>query len=155
MKNITPCLWFDRDVEEAAAFYTAIFPNSRVDMVTRHAEGAAGPAVTLMTFHLDGQAFMAFSAKSRYAFSPSFSLVVDCKDQEEIDYYWAKLSEGGKEEQCGWLRDKFGVAWQIVPAVLFDMLEMGDDAARDRVRQAFYQMVKYDIAALEKAYNAK
>jgi len=151
--NVTPCLWFDRQAEEAAKFYTSVFPNSRIGRVTRYGEGAPLPAGTVLTvsFELDGKEFTALNGGPLFKFSPAVSFVVHCKDQREVDYYWDHLVEGGKPSQCGWLDDKFGLSWQVVPTVLFDLLD-GQDAARaQRATAAMMKMIKLDVATLERA----
>ena len=156
MNRIGPCLWFDSQAEEAAAFYTAIFKNSRIIQTTRYLEGAPRPAGSVLTvrFVLDGQDFLALNGGPQYTFSPAISFVVYCDTQAEIDDYWAKLTVGGQEVQCGWLTDKFGVSWQIVPNSFMAMLDDPDTAAAQRAFTAMMQMTKLDISALEQAFNA-
>ena len=155
MQKITPCLWFDNQAEEAMNFYVSIFKNSKVLSVNRYGEGASMPKGTVMTanFELDGQAFTALNGGSMFKFSPAISFVVRCATQTEVDDYWAKLSAGGKENQCAWLDDKFGVSWQIVPDVLIEFLSDPDPAKAGRVMQAMMQMTKIDIAVLKQAYE--
>jgi len=155
MQKITPFLWYSKDAEQAAAFYTAIFPDSRVTrVVTMPAESPSGPpgSVTLVDFELFGQAFVAMAAGPLDAFNHAVSFVVNCEDQAELDRYWNALLAGGKSEQCGWLRDRFGLSWQIVPMVLADMMADPDRAKATRAADAMLKMVKIDIAALEAAF---
>lgn len=159
MPRIAPCLWFDNDAEQAADFYVGIFPNSRIVQVLRFGEAGheihGRPAGSVMTvdFELDGQPFTALNGGPMFKINEAISLQVDCATQAEVDHYWDKLSAGGdpQAQQCGWLKDKFGVSWQIVPTVLRRLL--ASDAARfERVMQALLEMKKLDIAALERAY---
>lgn len=151
--KITPCLWFDNQAEEAARFYTSVFANSRIGKTLRYGEGAPLPAGTVLTiaFELDGQEFTALNGGPHFKFSPAVSFVVHCRNQQEVDEYWDKLCDGGKPNQCGWLDDKFGVSWQIVPIVLPEMIADKDSAKAQRVTQAMMKMVKLDIATLERA----
>jgi predicted 3-demethylubiquinone-9 3-methyltransferase (glyoxalase superfamily) len=154
IQKITPFLWFDRQAEEAAAFYTSIFKNSKVQSVSRYGEGGPGPKGTAMTvsFELEGLQFTALNGGPHFHFTEAISFVVKCETQEEIDELWAKLTDGGQEVQCGWLKDKFGLSWQIVPTALSELL--GKDPERSqRVMQALLQMRKLDIAKLEEAYG--
>ena len=153
MQRITPFLWFDDHAEEAATFYTSIFKNSKIKGVSRYGEGAPGPTgqVMIVSFELDGQEFTALNGGPKFPFTEAISLVVNCKDQKEVDYYWDKLTEGGQEVQCGWLKDKFGLSWQIVPTIIPEVMSDADPAKRDRVMQAVLKMVKPDIAAIERA----
>jgi predicted 3-demethylubiquinone-9 3-methyltransferase (glyoxalase superfamily) len=159
MQRITPCLWFDDNAEEAAKFYVSIFPNSRIGTVTRYGDAGAKasgrPKGTVMTvtFRLDGQEFMALNGGPVFSFSPAISFIVNCKTQKELDRFWNKLSAGGKEVECGWLTDKYGVSWQIVPAVLGKMMQNKDAKKTERVMSALLQMKKLDIAALQQAYR--
>jgi len=155
MQKITPCLWFDHQAEEAMNFYVSIFKNSKVLSVNRYGESAPMPKGTVMTasFELDGQAFTALNGGPMFKFSPAISFVVHCATQAEVDDYWAKLSAGGKENQCAWLDDKFGVSWQIVPDVLIEFLSDPDPVKAGRVMQAMMQMTKIDMAALQQAYE--
>jgi predicted 3-demethylubiquinone-9 3-methyltransferase (glyoxalase superfamily) len=160
MHTITPCLWFDDQAEEAAAFYTAIFRNSKIVKVARY--GKAGreihgrPAGSVMTvaFELDGQTFTALNGGPVFKFNEAISLQVMCETQDEVDYYWAKLSQGGDEkaQQCGWLKDKYGVSWQVVPRVLIEMVGDPESEKSQRAMTAMLQMKKIDIAALKRAY---
>ena len=154
MQKITPFLWFDGKAEEAAAFYTSIFKNSKTGTVNRYGEHGPGPkgSVMIATFHLDGQEFIALNGGPQFKFSPAISFVVNCDTQEEVDNFWEKLSDGGQKMQCGWLQDKFGVSWQIVPERLGELMSDDDDEKSGRVMQAMMKMVKIDIAQLERAY---
>jgi len=155
MQKITPFLWFDHQAEEAMNFYVSIFKNSKVLSVNRYGDAGPGPKGTVLTanFELDGQVFTALNGGPMYKFSPAISFVVHCETQEEVDEYWEKLSEGGKENQCAWLDDKFGVSWQIVPNVLIELLSDPDPVKAGRVMQAMLQMKKIDIAGLRRAYE--
>ena len=155
MQKITPFLWFDNQAEEAMNFYVSIFKNSRILGVNRYGDGAPAPKGIVMTayFELDGQEFTALNGGPMYRFSPAISFVVHCETQAEVDEYWAKLSAGGKENQCAWLDDKFGVSWQIVPNVLIELLSDPDPAKAGRVMQAMMQMTKIDIEKLKQAYE--
>ncbi len=161
MQKITPFLWFDDNAEEAVKFYTSIFKNSKIGKIARYdkaGEKAAGrPAGSVMTieFQLEGQEFVALNGGPHFKFTEAISFVVNCQTQEEIDYYWEKLSEGGKEVQCGWLKDKFGLSWQIVPTVLGELLSDKDAAKSQRVMQAMLKMVKLDIEKLKEAAEGK
>jgi predicted 3-demethylubiquinone-9 3-methyltransferase (glyoxalase superfamily) len=162
MQKITPFLWFDNQDEEAVKFYTAIFKNSKVEKITRYgesAEKAAGrPAGSVMTveFELEGQKFTALNGGPVFKFNESISFVANCKTQEEVDYFWEKLTaDGGQEIECGWLKDKFGVSWQIVPTVLIEMLHDKDEAKAERVMKAMLQMHKLDIKTLKDACAGK
>src|ERR1700756_1648735 len=147
MQKITPFLWFDSQAEEAMKFYTSIFKNSKVGRVTRYGDAGPGPKGTVMsaTFKLDGQEFMALNGGPLFKFSPAISFYVNCKTQKEVDRLWAKLSAGGKTERCGWLTDKFGLSWQIIPSILGKLLQDKDPAKSQRVMKAMLQMNKLDI----------
>lgn len=156
MQKITPFLWFDNQAEEAANFYVSIFPNSKVKGMTHYTgeepSGRKG-AVMTVSFELDGQEFVALNGGPRFKFTEAVSFVINCETQEEIDYYWEKLTAGGGEEvQCGWLADKYGLSWQVVPSKFFDEW-VKDAAGLQRVMQVLMQMTKLDIAALQKAYD--
>jgi len=155
MQKITPFLWFDGKAEEAMNFYVSIFKNSKVVSVSRCGEGGPAPKGTAMSvkFHLDGQDFIGLNGGPHFTFSPAISFFVDCETQEEVDELWKKLSDGGKEERCGWLKDKYGLSWQIIPSVLTKMLQDKDAAKAGRVMKAMLQMVKIDIKTLERAYE--
>jgi predicted 3-demethylubiquinone-9 3-methyltransferase (glyoxalase superfamily) len=157
MQKITPFLWFDDQAEEAAHFYTSIFKNSRIYGAARYGEDTPGPAGKVMTvsFELDGQQFTALNGGPVFQFTPAISFYVNCESQEEVDYYWNRLSEGGHEEQCGWLKDKYGVSWQIVPSVLGELMSDPDPEKSYRVTQAMLKMVKLDIAELRRAYEGR
>jgi predicted 3-demethylubiquinone-9 3-methyltransferase (glyoxalase superfamily) len=153
-QKITPNLWFDTEAEEAANFYTSIFNDSRIVKVMRYGEAGPRPAgmVLTVTFQLEGQEFTALNGGPEFTFNEAISLLVNCESQEEVDELWEKLSEGGEEGPCGWLKDKFGVSWQIIPTVLDEMLQDEDAGKANRVMEAMLQMGKIDIAGLEKAY---
>jgi len=154
MPKITPFLWFDNSAEQAAQFYTSIFRNSKILQTSRYPEGAPGPKGSVMTmkFELNGQEFIALNGGPHFKFNEAISFVVDCETQKEIDEYWEKLtSGGGKEVQCGWLKDKYGLSWQIVPAALGQLMADKDPKKAKRVMQAMMKMVKLDIEALKKA----
>jgi predicted 3-demethylubiquinone-9 3-methyltransferase (glyoxalase superfamily) len=150
------CLWFDTQAEEAANFYTGIFKDSRLGQIHRHTEAGPGPAgtVLLVEFELNGQKFSGLNGGPQHMFNEAVSIVVPCADQAEVDYYWSRLSDGGQEVACGWLKDKYGLCWQIVPTVFFEMISDSDPATVTRVTQAMFTMTKFDIAALEQAYSA-
>jgi predicted 3-demethylubiquinone-9 3-methyltransferase (glyoxalase superfamily) len=154
MQKITPFLWFDGKAEEAMRFYVSIFKNSKVGAVTRYGDAGPGPKGTVMvvTFQLDGQEFIALNGGPQFTFSPAISFVVNCETQEEVDAFWEKLSEGGEKLQCGWLRDKYGLSWQIVPTVLGEMMQDKDAEKSQRVMKAMLQMNKLDIERLKQAY---
>jgi len=161
MQKITPCLWFDSNAEEAVNFYTAIFKNSKIGNISRYGEAGyeihGKPAGTVLTieFELDGQAFTALNGGPVFKFNEAISFQVGCESQEEVDYYWGKLSEGvdKKAQQCGWLKDKYGVSWQIVPTVLGKMLQDKDAKKSESVMKALLRMGKIDIKNLKQAYE--
>ena len=155
MQKIVSCLWFDGKAEEAMNFYTSIFKNSKVGNVTRYGEAGPGEKGSVMTaaFEIEGQEFLALNGGPNFKFSPAISFIVQCKTQEEVDDFWAKLLVGGSPQQCGWLTDKFGVSWQIVPTILPEMLRDGDAEKTKRVMQAMLKMVKLDIKGLKQAYD--
>jgi len=159
MQKITPFLWFDNKAEEAANFYTSIFKNSRVGAVTRYDEAGAQasgmPKGTAMTvsFQLEGQGFTAINGGPHFKFTEAISFVVNCESQEEVDYYWEKLTEGGQESMCSWLKDKYGLSWQIVPSILIMLLQDKDAEKAKRVMNAMFQMKKIDIKKLQQAYE--
>ncbi|MCW3122366.1 MAG: hypothetical protein JWQ38_1858 [Flavipsychrobacter sp.] len=156
MQKITPFLWFDGNAEEAMNLYTSIFSNSKIGEIVRYPEGAPGPAGSVMTasFQLEGQEFTVLNGGPMFKFTEAISFVVHCSNQEEVDRYWEKLTaNGGEESQCGWLKDKFGLSWQIVPDVMIKMLKDADKAKSNRVMQAMMKMVKIDIATLQAAYD--
>jgi predicted 3-demethylubiquinone-9 3-methyltransferase (glyoxalase superfamily) len=150
----TTCLWFDTAGEAAAGFYTSIFKNSSIGRIARYTEAGPGTAGRVMTveFELNGQKFMALNGGPQYKFSPAISLMIPCQDQDEVDYYWSALSEGGQEVACGWVTDRYGVSWQVVPTVLADMMSDPDPEKVRRVTEAMLKMIKLDIAALQEAY---
>jgi predicted 3-demethylubiquinone-9 3-methyltransferase (glyoxalase superfamily) len=153
MTEITPCLWFDTEGEDAATFYTSVFPNSKILDIGRYGSAGPRPEGTVMTvsFELDGQEFLALNGGPDFTFSEAISFQVFCKDQEEVDAYWSKLSAGGEEGPCGWLKDKFGLSWQIVPTVLPQLLGDPDPERAQRVMAAMLKMKKIEIAELEEA----
>lgn len=155
MQKITSCLWFNNQAEEAANFYTSIFKNSKVSDISRYTEGSPGQAGTAMTvaFQLDGQEFMALNGGPEFAFTEAISFCVNCETQSEVDEFWEKLSEGGEESQCGWLKDKYGVSWQIVPTALGQLMSGGDPNKSKRVMDALLKMRKLDINVLRQAYE--
>jgi predicted 3-demethylubiquinone-9 3-methyltransferase (glyoxalase superfamily) len=159
-QRITPFLWFDDKAEEAARFYTSVFKDSKVGRMTRYDEESAKPtgrpagSVMTVEFELEGQEFVALNGGPMFKFTEAVSFVVNCESQEEVDYFWSKLLEGGEESYCGWLKDKFGLSWQIVPTVLTEMLADKDVAKAKRVMQAMLQMRKIDIPTLKKAADA-
>ena len=155
-QKITTFLWFNNNAEEAANFYCSVFKNSRILNTARYGESGAGPKGTVMTveFELDGQKFVGLNGGPQFKFTEAISLVVNCETQEEVDYYWEKLSEGGQKVECGWLKDKYGLSWQVVPNVVFELFQ-GDQEQVDRVMKAVMQMKKLDIAELEKAAEAR
>ena len=161
LQRITPCLWFDSQAEEAALFYTGIFKNSKIVSISRF--GKAGyeihgkPAGSIMTvvFELDGQAFTALNGGPMFRFNEAISLQVHCENQEEVDYYWDKLAAGGdaRAQQCGWLKDKFGLSWQVIPRELYELIQDPDPHKAERASQAMLQMKKIDIAAVRRAHG--
>ncbi|HZG13908.1 MAG TPA: VOC family protein [Candidatus Bathyarchaeia archaeon] len=155
MQKINPFLWFDGNAEEAMNFYTSIFKNSKIESVTRYGEEGPGPKGAVMsgTFQLEGQTFMALNGGPHFTFSPAISFFVNCETQHEVDELWEKLSEGGQKQRCGWLTDKFGVSWQIIPTILGEMLQDQDAGKAENVMKAMLQMDKIDIGKLQEAYN--
>ena len=156
MSKISPCLWFDGEAEEAAEFYVSLLPDSRIEHVQNNpVDGPAGKAgsVLVVDFTLAGQRFMALNGGMRFEYTHAISFKIDCDDQAEVDRLWDALSDGGAVERCGWLKDRFGVSWQIVPSVLPQLLGGSDAAGAQRAMQAMLQMVKLDITALKKAYD--
>jgi predicted 3-demethylubiquinone-9 3-methyltransferase (glyoxalase superfamily) len=160
-QKITSCLWFDDKAEEAAKFYTSIFKNSKIGKITRYDEEASQasgrPLGSVMTveFQLEGQQFLALNGGPIFKFTEAVSFIVNCEKQEEVDYFWSRLSAGGEESRCGWLKDRFGLSWQVVPIVLIEMLADKDIAKAKRVTHAMLQMDKIDIPTLKKAYDGK
>jgi predicted 3-demethylubiquinone-9 3-methyltransferase (glyoxalase superfamily) len=162
MQKITPFLWFDDQAEEAVKFYTSVFENSKVGRILRYGENAAkaagGPVGSVLTieFEIEGQKFVALNGGPQFKFNESVSFVVNCETQKEVDYFWKKLTaDGGQESACGWLKDKFGLSWQVTPTVLIDMLHDKDSANAERVMKAMLQMQKIDIEKLKAAYRGK
>jgi len=155
MQKIRPFLWFDNQAEEAMAFYTSVFANSRQGEIHRRSANEVGSTSDVMsvTFEIAGQPFMAINGGPHFKFTPAISFFVDCETQEEVDRLWNRLLEGGTPQQCGWLTDRFGVSWQIIPSVLHDLLFDADPAKAARVREAMMGMVKLDIAALQQAHR--
>jgi predicted 3-demethylubiquinone-9 3-methyltransferase (glyoxalase superfamily) len=155
MQKITPFLWFDDQAEEAMNFYVSIFKNSKVASITRYGDEGPGPKGTVMvaSFQLDGQEFLALNGGPQFTFSPAVSFVVNCETQEEVDEFWEKLSQGGAKNQCGWLQDKYGLSWQVVPTILSKLLQDKDAEKSGRVMKAMLQMTKIDINALKQAYE--
>ena len=153
MPRITPNLWFDTNGEEAAEFYVSVFPNSRITNVTRYTEAGPGPAGTVVTvdFELDGQEYTVINGGPEFNFNEAISLMVNCADQDEVDYYWSKLSEGGSEGPCGWLKDRYGLSWQVCPTELLELINDPDPGRATRAMAAMLQMKKLDIAALRAA----
>jgi predicted 3-demethylubiquinone-9 3-methyltransferase (glyoxalase superfamily) len=153
MPTITPNLWFDTQAEEAAQFYISVFPNSKITDVTYYGEAGPGPAGTVLTveFVLDGQQYIAINGGPEFPFTEAISLLVNCADQEEVDYYWAKLTDGGQEVQCGWLKDRYGLSWQVCPAGMAEALNDPDQDRAQRAMRAMLGMKKIDIAALRAA----
>jgi predicted 3-demethylubiquinone-9 3-methyltransferase (glyoxalase superfamily) len=149
--KIKPFLWFEHQAEEAARFYTTVFKRSKVGAVSRYPEGSPGPAGTVMTveFQIEGQDFVALNGGPQFKFTEAISFVIECENQKEIDYYWERLLEGGKPQQCGWLKDRYGVSWQVVPAGIDKLFSKPEKAKR--AMQAMLKMVKLDIKALENA----
>jgi predicted 3-demethylubiquinone-9 3-methyltransferase (glyoxalase superfamily) len=160
-QKITPFLWFDNQAEEAAKFYTSIFKNSKIENATRYDEEGSKvsgrPKGSLMTvpFQIEGQEFVALNGGPMFKFTEAISFIVNCETQKEVDYYWEKLSAGGEEVQCGWLKDRFGLSWQVVPTVLTEMLQDKDPQKAQRVMAAMLKMKKIEIADLKKTYDSK
>jgi predicted 3-demethylubiquinone-9 3-methyltransferase (glyoxalase superfamily) len=157
MPTITPTLWFDMNGEEAARFYTSVFPNSRIVERQHYPEGAPGPAGAVLTvaFELDGQPFVALNGGPEFTFDEAISFTIDCADQDEVDAYWAKLGDGGTESVCGWMTDRFGLSWQIVPRRLRELLADPDPEVAQRVMSAMLQMRKIEVPVLEEAAAAR
>ena len=157
MQKITPFLWFNDNAEEAMNFYVSIFKNSKIGRVTRYGDAGPGPKCTVMsaTFQLEGQEFSALNGGPQFKFTEAISFFVNCETQEEVDELWEKLSEGGRKNSCGWLKDKFGLSWQIIPTVLGQLLGDKDPTKSQRVMQAMLQMTKIDINGLKRAYEQR
>jgi predicted 3-demethylubiquinone-9 3-methyltransferase (glyoxalase superfamily) len=156
MTNITPCLWFDTQAHEAAEYYTSVFPNSRIVDVSYYGDAGPRPAGTVLTvvFELDGTRFVGLNGGPQYTFNPAISFQIACASQEEVDHYWDALTDGGTEDHCGWVQDRFGMSWQVVPKRLTELLQDPDAERAQRVMGAMLQMRKIDIAALEDAAAA-
>lgn len=152
--GFTTCLWFDGQAEEAANHYLSVFKNSKLGRIGRYNEAGPGPvgSVMVVEFEVNGQKFIALNGGPQFTFNESISFQIHCSDQDEVDYYWSRLTEGGTEVQCGWLKDKYGVSWQVVPTVLIDMISDPDPEKAKRTTEAMFAMKKFDIAALRKAY---
>ncbi|HEY4841502.1 MAG TPA: VOC family protein [Terriglobales bacterium] len=157
MQKITPFLWFDGKAEEAANFYVSIFKNSKILNLAHYGEAGPGPKGTVMlaTFQIEGQKFMALNGGPHYTFSPAISFYVDCETQAEVDELWEKLTAGGSDVQCGWLRDKFGVSWQIIPKTLIELMQDKDPVKSQRVFKAMLGMIKIDIEGLKRAHRGE
>lgn len=155
MQKITPFLWFDKEAEEAAKFYCLIFKNSKILTVARYGDAGPGPKGSVMTvqFQLDGQEFIALNGGPQFKFTEAISFSIACKDQKEIDHFWNKLSEGGQQVQCGWLKDRYGLSWQVNPSILGEMLSDRDPKRAKRVMEAMLQMKEIDIKRLKEAYD--
>ena len=156
MQKITPNLWFDTEAEDAAKFYTSIFKDSKITDVSHYGEAGPRPAdmVLTVTFEIEGQEFTAINGGPQFKFTEAISLLVNCEGQEEVDELWEKLSEGGEEGQCGWLKDKYGLSWQVVPHILLGLLQDKDSDKANKVMKAMLEMQKIDIAALQEAYDS-
>jgi len=155
MQKITPFLWFDTEAEEAAKLYTSVFKNSKIVSTTRYGDAGPGPKGSVMTvaFNLDGNDFVALNGGPQFDFTPAVSFQIDCQTQEEVDWFWDKLSAGGKPGRCGWLEDRFGVSWQVVPRALRELLQASDAKKAKRVMEAMLQMDKLEIKKLQDAYE--
>ena len=153
MPTITPNLWFDTQGEEAAEFYCSIFPNSKITKVTHYGEAGPGPAGTVLTvdFVLDGQEYTAINGGPEFTFNEAISLLINCADEDEVDYYWSKLTDGGQEAQCGWLKDRYGLSWQVCPVGLLELINDADPERSQRAMTAMFGMKKLDLAALQAA----
>jgi predicted 3-demethylubiquinone-9 3-methyltransferase (glyoxalase superfamily) len=153
MPRITPFLWFDTEAEEAAEFYCSIFPNSKITAVSHYTEAGPRPVGMVMTvsFVLDGQEYTALNGGPEFKFNEAISLMINCADQAEVDYYWEKLTDGGQEIECGWLKDRYGLAWQVCPEAMMEVLGSDDPARVDRAMRAMFTMKKLDLAALQAA----
>jgi predicted 3-demethylubiquinone-9 3-methyltransferase (glyoxalase superfamily) len=155
MQKITPFLWFDNQAEEAANFYVSLFKNSKIGGLRRYGDAGPGPTGSLMSvaFQLEGQNFIALNGGPHFKFTPAISLFVNCETQEEVDGLWGKLSAGGRKDRCGWLQDKYGLSWQIIPTALGRLMNDPDPAKSSRVMKAMLQMDKIDVSKLEQAYE--
>ena len=154
MPKISPFLWFDGQAEQAADFYCSIFPNSKITSVSRYGDAGPGPkgSAMVVAFELDGKQFNGLNGGPLFKFTEAVSFAIDCKTQDEVDHYWNKLSEGGQQVQCGWLKDKFGLSWQVVPSALGELMSNSDPAKSKRVMEAMLKMKKLDIAELKRAH---
>jgi predicted 3-demethylubiquinone-9 3-methyltransferase (glyoxalase superfamily) len=154
MKDIMPCLWFDGRAEEAVNFYASVFKNAKIGHIARYGDNMPMPKGSVLTAELEinGQNFLALNGPPVFTFTPAISLTVNCETQDEVDAFWEKLSEGGEKQQCGWLKDKFGVSWQVVPTVLADLMKQATPAKSQKVMEAIMQMTKLDIKTLQQAY---
>jgi predicted 3-demethylubiquinone-9 3-methyltransferase (glyoxalase superfamily) len=157
MRSISPFLWFDTQAEEAASFYVSLFPNSRILNTSRYSDAGPGPAGSVMVveFELNGQRFMALNGGPHFSFNEAVSFSIDCDTQDEVDHYWTKLTDGGQELQCGWLKDRFGLSWQVNPAILGKLMTDPDPAKAARVASAMLKMKKFDIPTLERAFRGE
>ena len=155
MQKIVPFLWFNDQAEEAVNFYVSLFPNSKVTSMSRHGDAGPGPKGSVMsaTFQLDGQEFHALNGGPHYTFTPAISMFINCESQQEVDTLWEKLSAGGRKDRCGWLQDRYGLSWQVIPKALGEMLRDKDPQKSKRVMQAMLQMDRIDIAKLKQAYD--
>lgn len=155
MQKITPCLWLDNQAEEAAQYYTSIFKNSKIGTISRYTADGPGPegSAMMVIFELDGQEFQALNGGPEFKFSEAISFSVSCETQEEVDYFWEKLTAGGEAGPCGWLKDKFGLSWQIVPSIIGELMTNGNPEQVRRVMQEVFKMSKIDIATLKQAYE--
>jgi predicted 3-demethylubiquinone-9 3-methyltransferase (glyoxalase superfamily) len=160
-QKIMPCLWFDTEAEEAAKFYASIFENSKIRSVSRYGKegrdvhGKEAGSVMAVDFEIEGQRFVALNGGPHFKFNEAVSFQIHCRTQEEIDYFWGKLTDGGKEQPCGWLKDRYGLSWQVVPVALLEMLMDADKEKAGRVTKAFLQMKKFDIGALQRAFEGR
>jgi predicted 3-demethylubiquinone-9 3-methyltransferase (glyoxalase superfamily) len=160
-QRIMPCLWFDTEAEEAANFYCSVFKNSRINTIGRYGKegfekhGKKAGSVMVVAFELEGQKFVALNGGPQFKFSEAISFQIHCDSQKEVDYFWSKLTQGGEEGPCGWLKDRFGLSWQVVPTALIEMVSDKDPAKVQRVTKAFLQMKKFDIDALRRAYEGQ
>jgi predicted 3-demethylubiquinone-9 3-methyltransferase (glyoxalase superfamily) len=159
--KITPCLWFDTEAEEAARFYVSVFPGAKLGKINRYSKGGQDVhgkpegSVMAVEFEIEGQKFVGLNGGPQFKFTEAVSFQIHCKNQEEVDYYWSRLTEGGKDVACGWLKDKFGLSWQVVPIQLFEFLSSGDAIKSERVTKAFMQMKKFDIEKLRQAFEGR
>ncbi len=155
MQRVRTCLWFDGNAEEAASFYTSIFENSKITAISRYGDSGPGPKGSAMVviFELDGEEFMALNGGPKFKFSEAISLVINCKTQKELDHFWSRLLEGGQAQQCGWLKDRFGLSWQVVPSIIGELMQDKDPARSARVMKAVMKMGKIDIGELKRAYE--